>query len=171
VTSLRSERLRLDTMTRTDAAAIASDDRDARAWAPDFPTEGDRLVAALILEAGDDYDETEPLGPLLVRRLDTDEVVGGIGFLHAPDEEGAVEIGYGLAPTARGHGLATEAVRVVLRHAFGHGVRTVIALTTADNLPSHRVLERCGFARDGEVDTEDGRLLRWVVGPAGPVAP
>jgi RimJ/RimL family protein N-acetyltransferase len=157
VTSLRSERLRLDTMTRTDAAAIASDDRDPRAWAPDFPTEGDRLVAALILEAGDDYDETEPLGPLLVRRLDTDEVVGGIG--------------YGLAPTARGHGLATEAVRVVLRHAFGHGVRTVIALTTADNLPSHRVLERCGFARDGEVDTEDGRLLRWVVGPAGPVAP
>jgi hypothetical protein len=33
------------------------------------------------------------------------------------------------------------------------------------------VLERCGFERDGEVDTEDGRLLRWVVRTARPDAP
>jgi RimJ/RimL family protein N-acetyltransferase len=168
VTSLRSARLRLDTMTTAHAAAIAADDRAGRGWAPDFPTEGDRLVAALVLEAGPDYDEDEPLGPLLIRRLDTDEVVGGVGFLHAPDEAGAVEIGYGLAPTARGMGFATEAVRRVLAHAGDQGVTSVIALTTHDNVPSHRVLERCGFQRDGEVDTEDGRLLRWVVRTTGP---
>jgi RimJ/RimL family protein N-acetyltransferase len=162
VTSLRGERLRLDTMTRADAAAIAADDRTDRGWAPDFPIEGDRLVAALILEAGDDYDESEPLGPLLIRRLDTGETVGGVGFLHAPGEDGAVEIGYGLAPTARGLGFATEAVQVVLGHAFAQGITAVVALTTPDNLPSHRVLERCGFDRDGEVDTDEGRLLRWV---------
>jgi RimJ/RimL family protein N-acetyltransferase len=64
----------------------------------------------------------------------------------------------------------TEAVQLVLAHAFGHGVRAVVALTTPDNLPSHRVLQRCGFDRDGEVETEDGRLLRWVVRtvPAAP---
>ena len=163
MTSLRSDRLRLDTLTRAEAAAIVADDRVGRRWAPDFPIDGDRLVASLILEAGEDYDEDEPLGPLLIRRRDTDEVVGGIGFLHAPDERGGVEIGYGLAPTARGTGLATEAVRAVAGHAFEHGIARVIALTTADNLPSQAVLERAGFVRDGEVvSEEDGPLLRWV---------
>ncbi len=164
MTSLRSDRLRLDTITKADAAAIVADDRAGRGWAPDFPIDGDRLVAALILEAGENYDEDEPLGPLLIRRRDTDEVVGGIGFLHAPDEEGGVEIGYGLAPTARGLGLATEAVNVLVAHAFHHGIARVIALTTPDNLPSHAVLERAGFVREGEVvSEEDGPLLRWVL--------
>ena len=37
------------------------------------------------------------------------------------------------------------------------------AFTDPDNLPSQRVLQRCGFDLVGETVTEDdGRLLRWL---------
>jgi hypothetical protein len=33
------------------------------------------------------------------------------------------------------------------------------------------VLLSCGFERDGEVDTDEGRLLRWIVRLPAPAAP
>lgn len=162
MTLVVTPRLTLTTLTRDEAAAARSDDRDGRGWAPDYPTPGDLLVAAVVLEAGDDYDEQAPLGPMQVRVTETGEVVGGIGFLHPPDPEGAVEIGYGLAESARGLGYATEAVTALVAFARAQGASTVVALTEPDNLASQRVLERCGFARQGTVATDDAQLLRWV---------
>ena len=60
MTLVVTERLTLTTLTVAEAAAIVADDRVGRRWAPDFPIDGDRLVASLILEAGEDYDEDEP---------------------------------------------------------------------------------------------------------------
>jgi RimJ/RimL family protein N-acetyltransferase len=41
-------------------------------------------------------------------------------------------------------------------------VTHVEAETGADNLPSQRVLERCGFARIGtRIDPQDGALVCW----------
>ena len=44
-------------------------------------------------------------------------VVGSGGFKGAP-EGGAVEVGYGVAPSARGQGVATQAVRLLVRRAL-----------------------------------------------------
>ena len=50
----------------------------------------------------------------------------------------------------------------VVGWAAAHGVIAVEAMTALDNVPSHRVLERCGFERAGEIDADEGRLLRWL---------
>jgi len=161
-TRIVTARLVLEALTTAEAAAIRSDDRGGRSWADDYPTEGDRVVAAVVGEAGDHYDEGAPLGPLQIRLGSTGEAVGGVGFLSAPDPDGVVEVGYGLADSVQGNGYATEALSAVVGWAAAQGVVAVEAMTAPDNVPSHRVLERCGFERAGEIDADEGRLLRWL---------
>ncbi len=78
--------------------------------------------------------------------------VGGIGFKGRP-EGGVVEIGYGLVPSARGHGYAAEALRALLEVAADLGVTTVRADTDLDNVASQRTLEHAGF-RQTDADAE-----------------
>jgi len=160
MTAMRSERLRIESLTRDEAAAIRADDRRGRAWAVDYPSDGDRIVAGVIGEAGEHYDETSEIGVYQLRLVEDGSAIGGIGFLSAP-VDGEAEIGYGLVESARSRGYATEALRAVLHHAAQHDVRSVVALTDIDNRASQAVLQRVGFARDGEVVTEDGVMLRW----------
>ncbi len=79
--------------------------------------------------------------------------MGGIGFT-GPPLDGCVEIGYGLAPSARGQGFAAEAAVALLSVAADHGLRKVTADTTLDNVASQRTLVRAGFhlvSTDGEL--------------------
>ena len=77
-------------------------------------------------------------------RLADWRAVGGIGFKGRPDD-GCVEIGYGLAQSARGDGYAAEAVIALLAIAADHGLSEVIADTTPDNVASQQTLIRAGF--------------------------
>ena len=159
--TLRTERLVLETLTRDEVAAILAGDRDGRAWADDYPTEGDLVVAAVIGEAGEYYAENATLAVFQVRDAASGDAIGGIGFLSAP-RDGEAEVGYGIVESARGRGLATEALQAVLILAHDHGVERVVALTDPSNVPSHAVLERAAFERDGEVRTDEGEMWRWV---------
>jgi len=161
-TDLRTERLLLERLTIDEARAVVALDRHGRAWAADYPTEGDLVVAGIACEAGEHYDETGEFGVYQVRLADTGVAVGGIGFIHPP-EAGEVEVGYGLAESARGRGLATEALRAMTALAAQHGVALMVAVTSMDNVASQRVLERAGFTRlPGTIqDDEDGPMLRW----------
>lgn len=162
MTLVVTPRLTLCTLTVAEAAAIVAGDRAGRAWADDYPTEGDLVVAGIVGEAGTAYDEEAPLGPMQVTVTGTGRIVGGVGFLSSPESDGSVEIGYGLAASAQGQGYATEAVQALVALARAQGAETVVAMTAPDNVPSHRVLERCGFARDGEIESgDDGLLWRW----------
>lgn len=159
--SLRTDRLRLETLSRHEVAAIRDGAREGRAWADDYPTEGDLVVAAVISEAGEFYAEAAVLGVYQVRDAETGLAVGGIGFLSAA-RDGEAEVGYGLAESARGRGLATEALQAVVQLAHDEGVPAVVALTDPANAPSHRVLQRCGFVRDGVETSDEGEMQRWV---------
>ena len=71
--------------------------------------------------------------------------------LPPPDERGRVQFGYGLVPSARGFGLATDAVVLAINHASQHGAVLAAANTNLDNVASQRVLTKNGFiemARD-----------------------
>ena len=72
-------------------------------------------------------------------------------------------MGYGLVPSARRKGLATEAVGVLLLAAVeASDIREVWAETAVDNMASQRVLEKLGFVRTGQRwDAEDGALITW----------
>ncbi len=76
------------------------------------------------------------------------EVVGDCGWTGPPDEDGAVEIGYGLAAAVRRQGLGTEAVAVLAAWAEQQpGVRLVTAEVLPGNEASLRLLCAAGVHR------------------------
>lgn len=125
-------------------------------WTAGYPTPGDLVVAGRIVEgAWTPASDTRPWGvwTILVDAV----VVGGVGFHSDPDDGGWVEIGYGIAEEHRGQGITTTALRMLLDKAQDGGASGAFATTDPDNVASQRVLQHCGFVRDGEV----GEELRW----------
>ena len=65
------------------------------------------------------------------------------------------EVGYWTHPDVRGRGVATEACRLAVRHAFlaaedgGLGLHRLTAYASEDNPASQRILARTGFTRFG----------------------
>lgn len=102
------------------------------------------------------------LGFAVVHR-DDDRVIGGAGFKGPPDGDGVVEIAYGIAPSYRGRGYATEAARALVEFSLERvDVTSIRAHTKPGNDASGRVLAKCAFHRLGEVlDPEDGLVSRW----------
>jgi RimJ/RimL family protein N-acetyltransferase len=77
--------------------------------------------------------------------LAADALVGNGGYKGPPDD-GAVEIGYEIAPAFRGRGLATEAARALVAHALARPeVRLVRAHTLPEENPSTSVLRKIGM--------------------------
>jgi len=94
-------------------------------------------------------------------------VVGEAGFKGLPDAEGVVEIGYGVAQSHRGIGLATEAVLGMCTWAFQQpGVRRIIAECLPENTSSMRLLQRSGFTQTNS----DAAMLRWQLPQQIPAA-
>jgi [ribosomal protein S5]-alanine N-acetyltransferase len=102
-------------------------------------------------------------GPRLFVVDDPPTLVGWGGFKGAPDADGAVEIGYAIAPAWEGRGVATAAVGAMLREAWdAPEVRCVVAHTLPETNASVRVLEKSGFARAGEnLDGDVGVVWRF----------
>jgi RimJ/RimL family protein N-acetyltransferase len=147
VTNLRTERLLLHAIDVAEGERIAArspgpDD----AWVEDFPFEGDVGAVGAFLRASAEGGEQQPFGYYRITRQADGRAIGGIGFKGRP-ADGRVEIGYGLAPSARGQGYAAEAVRALMTVAVGHGISRVIADTTLDNVASQRTLTKAGFRR------------------------
>ncbi|MFD5077950.1 GNAT family N-acetyltransferase [Streptomyces sp. NPDC058371] len=68
-------------------------------------------------------------------------------------ENGAAVLGYRVAQHVSGRGVATAAVRELCRLAAArHGLRTVRAATSRDNVASQRVLAKAGFVPVGPAD-------------------
>lgn len=79
------------------------------------------------------------------------------GLLFEP-QPATVGVGYWVLERARGRGLASRAVALLVRWALAEAAVTRIeALVEPANVASQRVLERAGFTREG--------LLRAYLGP------
>jgi RimJ/RimL family protein N-acetyltransferase len=95
-----------------------------------------------------------------------------------PDDSGGAEIGFGLAPWARGRGVMTRAVRLALRWGFEEaGLEVVIWRANVGNWASRRVAWACGFRFEGAVRgllaTRGERRDGWVASllRGDPIAP
>ena len=85
--------------------------------------------------------------------------VGDLSF-KGFNEDGSVEIGYGILDAYQGQGYATEAVAAAVNWALAEpGVTKVEAETEPDNRASQRVLEKCGFIPTGTVGEEGPRFV------------
>jgi RimJ/RimL family protein N-acetyltransferase len=89
--------------------------------------------------------------------------VGSCAFKGPPDEDGTVEIAYGVDANYRGRGYAKEMAAALTTYALGEGRASLVrAHTLPANNASTRVLISCGFKHIGEVmDPEDGLVWRW----------
>jgi len=64
-----------------------------------------------------------------------------------------VEIGWTVDPDRWGQGLATELGAASVAHAFGPlGLAEVVSFTLIENRASRRVMEKLGFAYEGETE-------------------
>jgi RimJ/RimL family protein N-acetyltransferase len=163
---LTTARLTLRPWSPHEVATVLADDGRLAHWAEDFPSEGDRAIAEFIIgnhEAG-----LAPYGQRQIIERDSDSdsdgdggghVVGSIG-LFWPPTDGFVEFGYGIVPSRRGRGYATEAARATVALAFtSPDVHTVHAGAELTNPASIRVLEKAGLTHWND----DGRIARLGV--------
>jgi RimJ/RimL family protein N-acetyltransferase len=76
-----------------------------------------------------------------------------LGLALAPEidrEDGQVELGYVVAPAARGRGVATRMLDLHTRWAFEEtGALRLVLIIDVANPASERVAERCGYVREG----------------------
>ncbi|WP_242267149.1 GNAT family N-acetyltransferase [Bacillus cereus group sp. BfR-BA-01518] len=101
-----------------------------------------------------------PWGAWYVIRKEDDIVLGDIGFKGKPNEEHAVEVGYGFIEKYWNKGYATEAVQELIDWAFQTGeVETIIAETLLDNYGSIRVLEKLHMKRVDSTET----MMNWKI--------
>jgi [ribosomal protein S5]-alanine N-acetyltransferase len=71
-------------------------------------------------------------------------------------KDGTAVLGYRVAQHVAGRGVATAAVRQLCRlAAVRHGLRTLNAATSHDNVASQRVLTKAGFVPVGPADPAD----------------
>ncbi len=87
----------------------------------------------------------------------SEQIVGDLCFKGINDN-GTVEIGYGIKPEYEGRDLMTEAVTAMAKWASNQpGVFCVEAETDPDNIASQRVLHKAGFLPNGVMGDEGPR--------------
>jgi RimJ/RimL family protein N-acetyltransferase len=121
-------------------------------WDRDYPLEEEHdMLRAALLERSVDG---RPFGMYQVRRISDGAVIGGIGFFGPPDEFGAVEIRFGIVPSATGSNLAAEAISALVDVARDNGADFLIASTTVANVAAQSSLLAGGLreiVRDDDI--------------------
>ena len=80
-------------------------------------------------------------------------VIGEVLLKRVSDAEGVAELGYALARSHQGQGLASEAARAMLDLAFGEfGLQRVTARIDEPNEASRRMIARLGFTEESRSD-------------------
>lgn len=74
-------------------------------------------------------------------------------------------IGYGIRPSARGRGLAKQALRAGLAEARKHGLHRVLVCCAADNGASISVIRSCGGVLEHVRPVDDFALSHGVTTP------
>jgi RimJ/RimL family protein N-acetyltransferase len=138
--TIRTDRLELRPLSAGTARAIADGDYSGVRAGTGWPTEATSIVA---LRAA-----TDP-GALTWLISCDGGVIGECGLKHAPGQDGAAEIGYGIGAAWWANGYGTEAVRGLLEWLANHSeCRQVTAEIHETNLASRRLVERLGFTID-----------------------
>jgi RimJ/RimL family protein N-acetyltransferase len=158
--SLSGERVQLEPITPARARSMLTGVPDPDLpWEDGFPLESLLKALRQIVVADESGDVLGPFFAYVIIRAADGMAIGDAGFHGGPDGAGEVEIGYALVPKARGLGLASEAVRLLVAWSAAQpGVKGIFALVHPGNGESERLLTRMNFKRMGK----RGELHRFV---------
>ena len=150
-----------------DAEQLCAQANDRRVWEnlrdafphPYGPEDARRFLALA----------REGVPPRLFAIVADGRIAGGIGYVpHGDVERVGAEVGYWLAVSHWGRGLATAALQALTDHAFGTQpeLRRLWAVPFAKNPASARVLQKAGYTLEGTLRQsaiKDGRVLdQWM---------
>jgi ribosomal-protein-alanine N-acetyltransferase len=95
------------------------------------------------------YRRDEPSSWGIIDKMDG-HLIGTIGYMNYDMENGVVEIGYSLAKWKWNQGYMTEALEKVIEYTFETmDVNRIEAMHEPENPASGRVMEKCGFKKEG----------------------
>jgi len=126
----------------------------------------DRATVDGVIERSAASFAAEGFGHFALREREAGPLLGSCGLQRAA-AHGEPELLYSLAPGAFGRGLATEAARAVLEHAFTRlRLPRVLARADVPNRASVRVMERLGMQYAGEREEGGLRLVSYALASA-----
>jgi RimJ/RimL family protein N-acetyltransferase len=132
-----------------DVVHRASQDAESQRWITAIAVPYTREDARRFVEEIAPRERSDGLGLSVAVEADG-EFAGNAGLNLRPGRLGP-EIGYSIAPWARGRGYATETARALADWAFAHGVPRVHLFVDVRNAASLAVARRAGFAQEGVV--------------------
>jgi ribosomal-protein-alanine N-acetyltransferase len=158
-TLFETERLLVRPWTVDDAEAAFAIYGDPEVWRYMGGGDGHADVAqsrAALERIVARYAERPGLGLWAIVEKATGEIVGSVELVPL-DGGPEIEVGYHLARRAWGRGIASEATRGAVRHAFETlELPRVVGVVYPDNLASRRVLEKAGLTYE-----KHGRWYGW----------
>jgi RimJ/RimL family protein N-acetyltransferase len=85
-------------------------------------------------------------------------LVGSAGFHDFPDQNGMIEIGFGIVPERQNRGFGRELLSGMWKMISSREDVKILRYTVSpDNKPSLHIIKKLGFIHKGEqVDEEDG---------------
>lgn len=158
--ALEIHAMRLLTTSRTELETHLGLNHSSMEVDPFYQCEIDNAMKYL-LEKMEAHPEAFPwYSPWEIVLRETNTVIGGIGFVGPPDENGVVNFGYHIDQNRQRKGYATEAVEALVRWAMSYEtVKAVQATTLPENVPSQHVLLKNGFLQTGEGEDEGRRVI------------
>ena len=149
--SVRTERLLLRPFRSDDVDAVhrASQDAESQRWITALPVPYTREDARRFVEDVAARERTDRLGLSVV--VEDDEGFAGTAGIYLRAGRLGPEIGYTVAPWARGRGYATETARALADWGLAHGAPRVHLYVDVRNGPSLAVARRAGFTQEGVV--------------------
>jgi RimJ/RimL family protein N-acetyltransferase len=148
---IEGHRVRLRPYRPTDADDLTAgmDDELTRRFTPGIPSPYGVADALWWIEQGAPGAFAAGGAAYAIADPASDRLVGGIGLSEPRRTKARAEIGYWVAPQARGRGVATAAVRTLSAWAAGHNIYRLDLYTALENLASQRVAIAAGYTREG----------------------
>ena len=130
-----------------------------------FPEDRERMLDILTSEKVNrtymlpDFAHREDAEPLFLRLMemsrnrskylraiaDRDGLVGYVNQVELQD--GEMELGYVIHPDFQGRGYMTRALALAMEEVFSLGLQRIVTGAFSTNIPSIRVMEKCGMTR------------------------
>ena len=156
---VEGERILLDAVVDTDADALIDlrDNPRAQKYLPTFLFENQRddMHETIRLLYGDLFTSKESL-IMAVRMKDTGDLAGLAEFYGLRDDLHKVSVGCRLRERYWRCGIATEALRLMVRYLYEEtDIQIITGSVRVENVASARAAEKCGFIRTALAVEED----------------